>query len=87
MVNDSTVRARINGKIKEEATAVLAAIGLTPSDAFRLLMTRVAQERSLPFDLLTPNEETVAAIKSARDGQVKSFSNLTEFMDNLHGED
>lgn len=87
MANDSIVRARINGKIKEEATAVLAAIGLTPSDAFRLLMTRVAQEHSLPFDLLIPNEETVKAIKSARDGQVKSFSNLQELMGDLHAED
>jgi DNA-damage-inducible protein J len=87
MVNDSVVRARINGKIKEEATAVLAAIGLTPSDAFRLLMTRVAQEHSLPFDLLIPNKETVNAIKDARAGQVKSFSNLQELMDDLHADD
>lgn len=58
--------------------SVLAAIGLTPSDAFRLMMIRVAEERSLPFDVLIPNEETVAAIKSARDGQVKSFVNLQE---------
>ena len=87
MVNDSVVRARINGKIKEEATAVLAAIGLTPSDAFRLLMTRVAQEHSLPFDLLIPNKDTVNAIKDARAGQVKSFSNLQELMDDLHADD
>ena len=87
MVNDSTVRARINSKIKEEATAVLAAIGLTPSDAFRLLMTRVAQERSLPFDLLIPNKETVAAIKAARSGQVKSFGDLQELMGDLHADD
>jgi DNA-damage-inducible protein J len=87
MVNDSVVRARINGKIKEEATAVLAAIGLTPSDAFRLLMTRVAQEHSLPFDLLIPNKETVDAIKDAKAGQVKSFSNLQKFMNDLHADD
>ena len=87
MVNDSVVRARINGKIKEEATAVLAAIGLTPSDAFRLLMTRVAQEQALPFDLLIPNKETVNAIQDARSGQVKSFSNLQELMDDLHADD
>ncbi len=87
MVNDSTVRARINSKIKEEATSVLAAIGLTPSDAFRLLMTRVAQERSLPFDLLMPNQETVSAIKAARSGKVKSFSNLQELMADLHADD
>ena len=87
MVNDSTVRARINSKIKDEATAVLAAIGLTPSDAFRLLMSRVAQERSLPFDLLIPNKETVAAIKAARSGQVKSFGDLQELMGDLHADD
>ena len=87
MVNDSTVRARINSKIKDEATAVLAAIGLTPSEAFRLLMTRVAQERSLPFDLLMPNKETVAAIKAARSGQVKSFGDLQELMGDLHADD
>ena len=86
MVNDSTVRARINSKIKEEATAVLAAIGLTPSDAFRLLMTSVAQERSLPFDLLMLNKETVAAIMAARSGQVQSFSNLQELMGDLHAD-
>jgi len=87
MVNDSTVRARINSKIKEEATAVLAAIGLTPSDAFRLLMTRVAQEHSLPFDLLVPNKDTVAAIQAARSGQVQSFSNLQELIGDLHADD
>jgi DNA-damage-inducible protein J len=53
MVNDATVRARINSKIKEEATAVLAAIGLTPSDAFRLLRTRVAKEQSLIGNQIT----------------------------------
>jgi DNA-damage-inducible protein J len=87
MANDSVIRARINGKIKEEATAVLAAIGLTPSDAFRLLMMRVAQEQALPFNLLMPNQETVAAIKSARAGQVKSFANLQELMGDLHADD
>ena len=87
MVNASTVRARINSQIKEEATSVLAAIGLTPSEAFRLLMTRVAQERSLPFDLLMPNKETVAAIKAARSGQVKSFGDLQELMGDLHADD
>jgi DNA-damage-inducible protein J len=87
MANDSVVRARINGKIKDEATAVLAAIGLTPSEAFRLMMIRIAQENALPFDLLIPNQETVAAIKSARAGQVKSFSSLQELMGELHAED
>ncbi|HUW98231.1 MAG TPA: type II toxin-antitoxin system RelB/DinJ family antitoxin, partial [Acidiferrobacter sp.] len=46
------VQARIDGAIKEEASIVLAAMGLTVSDAVRLLLTKVAQEHALPFDPL-----------------------------------
>jgi len=83
MANNPTVRARINGKIREEASAVLAEIGLTP---FRLLMTRIAQDHSLPFDLLKPNKKTIEAINAAKEGQVKSFTNLQELMGDLHSE-
>ena len=51
------IRARIDGKIKEEAAAVLAEIGLTVPDAFRLMMMRIAAEKRLPFEPLIPNEE------------------------------
>ncbi len=44
MNNDDVVRARINKQIKEEASAVLATIGLTASDAYRMMMTRIALE-------------------------------------------
>ena len=44
MPQNTIVRARINGAIKAKATTVLASIGLTPSDAFRLLMTRIAAD-------------------------------------------
>ena len=43
MPENSIVRARINGHIKEEASVVLGAMGLTISDAFRMLLTRVAR--------------------------------------------
>ena len=46
---DTIVRARIDGQIKEEAAAVLDAMGLTVSDAFRMLLTRIAKERALPL--------------------------------------
>ena len=87
MVNDTVVRARINSKIKKEATAVLAEMGLTPSDAFRLLMTRVAKDHSLPFELLVPNAATISALKAAEFTQVKSFSNFEELIDDLHADD
>ena len=60
---DTVVRARIDRETKDEATAVLEAIGLTASDAFRLMMRRIAAERRLPFEPLVPNRETVEAIR------------------------
>ena len=63
---NTVVRARIDERIKEEAAAVLEAIGLTVSDAFRLLMVRTATEKRLPFEPLVPSEETVAVMLAAR---------------------
>ena len=54
--------------MKEEAAAVLAAMGLTVSDAVRLLLTKVAQEKALPFAPLVPNAVTVEAMREARRG-------------------
>lgn len=67
---DSVIRARINSQIKEEASAVLASVGLTPSAAYCLLMTKIATEKQLPFDPLIPNLETIEAVKAARRGEL-----------------
>ena len=83
LANNSVVRARIDGSIKIEAEAVLASIGLTASDAFRMLMMRIAKEKRLPFAPLVPNEETVEAMKAARRGElvtVGSADNLLEML-------
>jgi DNA-damage-inducible protein J len=74
MSANAVVRARIDEHIKEEATIVLAAMGLTVSDAFRLMLTRIAREKSLPFDPLVPNAETIAAMKEARRGNLKTVT-------------
>jgi len=68
---DRVVQTRINGRVKDEAAAVLAAIGLTVSDAVRLMLTRVAREKALPFDPLVPNETTIAAMRAARAGELE----------------
>jgi len=70
MAANSIVRARIDEQTKAEAAAVLKAMGLTVSDAFRLLMVKIAKERALPFAPLVPNEETIAAMKAARRGEL-----------------
>ena len=70
MTANSVVRARIDERIKNEAAAVLAAMGLTVSDAFRLMMIKIAKEKALPFEPLVPNEETIEAMKAARRGEL-----------------
>ena len=65
MAANQLVQARIDGAVKEEAAAVLATMGLTVSDAVRLLLTRVAQEKALPFAPLIPNAVTIEAMKEA----------------------
>ena len=63
---NAVVRARIDGRIKAEAEAVLASIGLTVSDAFRMMMMRIAIDKVLPFEPLIPSDETIAAMKATR---------------------
>lgn len=70
MTDNTVVRARIDERTKKEAAAVLNSIGLTISDAFRMLLTRVAAEKRLPFEPLVPNAETVEAMKAAQRGEL-----------------
>ena len=87
MAANQLVQARINGAIKEEATIVLAAMGLTVSDAVRLLLTKVAREHALPFDPLIPNAVTIAAMKESRAGGLKSFNAIEDLMADLNADD
>jgi DNA-damage-inducible protein J len=87
MSENAVVRARIDEKTKDEASVVLAAIGLTISDAFRLMLTRIAKEKALPFDPLIPNEETIAAMKKARKGGLPSVTSVDALLADLHADD
>ena len=84
MSENSVVRARIDEATKAEAAAVLATMGLTLSDAFRLLLKRVAAERALPFEPLTPNAETVEAMKVARRGDVVTVGAPSQLLASLN---
>ena len=87
MAANELVQARIDGGIKKEAAAVLATIGLTVSDAVRLMLTRVAREHALPFDPLIPNLATVAAMKEARAGNLPRAKSIEELKTALHADD
>lgn len=62
---------------------MLSAIGLTVSDAVRLMMTRIAAEKRLPFAPLVPNVETVAALEAARRGDLVGHGDLEHLMADL----
>lgn len=87
MVENAVVRARIDGRIKKQAAAVLGAMGLTVSDAFRLMMVRIAKEKALPFEPLVPNEKTIEAMKAARRGGLATASSPEELMTKLNADD
>ena len=87
MAANAVVRARVNEQIKEEASIVLAAMGLTLSDAFRIMITRVAKEKALPFEPLTPNAKTIEAMKEARSCKLQSFNSIDDLMADLNAGD
>lgn len=88
MATNTVVRARIDEHIKEEASVVLATMGLTVSDAFRIMLTRVAHDKALPFEPLVPNAVTIQAMKEAhRRVKTKSFNSVDALMADLNADD
>jgi DNA-damage-inducible protein J len=77
------VRSRIEPEIKNRAASVLADCGLTVSDAIRLFLRQVVVHRGLPFDVKTPNAETVAAMKEARTLRNGRYAAAQELFDAL----
>jgi DNA-damage-inducible protein J len=83
MAADAVVRARIDIATKERAAAALAAMGLSISDAIRLLMLRVADEKRLPFDVKVPNAESLLAMKELDQGKGKKFGTAAALFKDL----
>ena len=83
----SVVRARIDEKTRDQVAAVLDAIRLTVSDAFRGMMVRIATEKRLPFEPLAPNKETIGAMRAARRGKLVSVIDIDGLTTNLNSED
>jgi len=71
MATTAMVHVRIDEEVKEKAAQTLASMGLSVSDAVRVLLTRVAAENALPFEVRVPNALTVATLESSdRDEEV-----------------
>ncbi|MDE0678778.1 MAG: type II toxin-antitoxin system RelB/DinJ family antitoxin [Gammaproteobacteria bacterium] len=83
MSTDTVVRARIDSDTKQRAAEALQAMGLSVSDAIRLLLIRVANEERLPFVLKVPNSATRKAMDELAQGKGKSFDNAEDLFEDL----
>jgi len=83
MSADTVVRARIDTETKERATAALEAMGLSVSDAIRLLMLRIADEKRLPFAVQVPNATTAKALEELDAGRGKRFDSEDALFEEL----
>ena len=84
---NTVVRARIDADTKERAADALEAMGLSISDAIRLLMLRIADERRLPFEVKVPNATTRKAIEELEAGKGKRANTIEERMVELDADD
>jgi DNA-damage-inducible protein J len=66
MAATTMLHVRVDDALKTQATQALAAMGLTVSDAVRMLLTRVAADQAFPLELKVPNAETRAAMEESR---------------------
>jgi DNA-damage-inducible protein J len=86
-IADTYVRARIDMATKNRASDALEAMGLSISDAIRMLMLRIADERQLPFTVKAPNATTRKAMAELEAGKGKRFKTVKALMADLHADD
>jgi len=77
------VHIRVDEKVKRRAAKTLAAMGISVSDAVRMLLVRVAAERALPFDVKVPNQTTLKAIQAADRGEGRRYKSPDALLKDL----
>ena len=73
-MSTTMVHVRVDEKTKQRAAKILASMGISVSDAVRMLLVRVAAEKALPFELRVPNATTVKAMRAADKGKGKHLT-------------
>ena len=66
MAHSTMLHVRVDDELKTQASEALAAMGLSVSDAVRILLKRVVNDQAFPLELKVPNTQTRAAIEEAR---------------------
>lgn len=84
---NAVVRARIDPATKQQATQLFQAMGITVSDAIRMMLVQAVAEKALPFEVKAPNAETVAALQASRAGEVTRVASVDDLFADLEGDD
>jgi len=66
MAHSTMLHVRVDDELKAQASEALAAMGLSVSDAVRILLKRVVNDQAFPLELKVPNAQTRAAMEDAR---------------------
>ena len=82
-LKSAEIRSRIEPDLKEKSVEVLASLGLDLSDAIRLFLRKVVDEKGLPFAVRQPNATTVAAMVEARESSRERFETPESLFDAL----
>jgi len=82
-MSTTMVHVRVDKKTKQRAAKTLAGMGISVSDAVRMLLIRVAAEKALAFDVKVPNATTVKAMRSADKGKGKRLTSAVQLFKDL----
>jgi DNA-damage-inducible protein J len=83
IMSTTMVHVRVDEKTKQKAAKALAGMGISVSDAVRMLLVRVAAEKALPFDVKVPNATTVKAMRAADKGKGKRLTSAGALFNDL----
>lgn len=89
MASTSMLHVRMDDELKAQASEALAAMGLSASDAVRLLFHRIAADQAFPLELKVPNAETRAAMEESRammKARKARFNSAEELFEALDGQ-
>ena len=76
----SSVNVRIDSELKNCAEDILEQIGLTASDAVRILYKQVCLHHGLPFELKLPSDETLEALEELESGKGSRYKDINSLM-------
>jgi len=66
MTHSTMLHVRVDDELKAQASEALSAMGLSVSDAVRILLKRVVNDQAFPLELKVPNAATREAMAEAR---------------------